>query len=72
MDMLQIGKLLVEMARQQQRDVGVVAFGDLDRAFAIFEREIGSAERERQHERSAAHDQPLDRAHPPDQRARFR
>ena len=73
MDMLKIGKLLIEMARQQQRDVGVVALGDADRAFAILERQIGSAKRDRQHERSAAHDQPLDRAHPRAyQRARFR
>ena len=72
-DVLQIGQLLVEVPRQQQRGVGQFAFGDLDGAFAKLHGEIGGAERDRQHQRGAAHDQPLDRAHPAaNQRPRFR
>ncbi len=40
MDVLEIGELLVEMARQQQRGIGEVAFGNLDGAFAVLQGEI--------------------------------
>ena len=72
-DVLQVGQLLVEMPRQQQRGVGEVALGDLDRAFAVLQRQVRGAERDRQHQRGAAQDKPLDRAHPAaDQHPGFR
>ena len=72
-DVLQIGQLLIEMARQQERGVGQVAFGNLDGALAVLQRKVGGTERNRQHQRGAAQDQPLDRAHAAaDQRPRSR
>ena len=73
MDVLEIGELLVEVARQQQRGIGEVAFGNVDGAFAVLQGEIGGAERDRQHERGAAQNEPLDGADPSaHQPARFR
>ena len=73
MDVLEIGELLVEMTRQQQRRVGEVAIGDLDGAFAVLQGEIGGAERDRQHQRGAAQHEPLDGADASaDRSARFR
>jgi hypothetical protein len=63
-DVLEITELLVEMTGQQQRGVVQIAFGDLKRAFAVLQRQIGRAKRDRHHQRDAAQDQPLDRAHP--------
>ena len=60
---LEIRKLLVEVPRQQQRGVGKVAFGDLDCALPVLQRHVRGAERDRQHQRSAAQDKPLDGAH---------
>ena len=62
-DVLEIAELLVEMTRQQQRRVVQVAFRDLKRTFAELLGEIGGAKRNRHHQRDAAQDQPLDRAH---------
>jgi len=63
MHMLEVAELLVEMPRQQQRGVVQVALGDLQRAFTELQGKIGRAERDRRHQRDAAQDQPLDRAH---------
>ena len=73
MDVLEVAELLVEMARQQKRGIAQFALGNLERAFAELQRQIGRAKRDRHHQRGAAQDQPLDRAHPgADQRGRFR
>ncbi len=64
MDVLEIDELLVEMARQQQRGIVLFALGHLERALAELHGEVGGAERNRDHERDAAQDEPLNRAEP--------
>ena len=72
-DMLEIAELLVEMTRQQQRGVVQFALGDLERALAELQREIAGAEHDRDHDRRAAQDEPLDHAQThPGQRAGYR
>ena len=63
-DMLQIGKLLVEMTGQQQRTVGQLPLADVERALAEFEGQIEGAQRDGDNKRSAAQDKPLNRAKP--------
>jgi hypothetical protein len=63
LDALKVGHLLVEMARQQQRAVVELAFGDLQRAIAELQDETGGAERDRDHQGNSAKNQPLNRAH---------
>ncbi len=63
-DALQVGQLLVEMARQKQRAVGELAFGSLQRPITDLQHQIGAADRNRDDKRDAAKNQPLNRPHP--------
>ena len=63
-NMLEIGELLVEMTGQQQRAVGQLPLADLKRALAELQGEIAGAQRDRDDERGAAQNKPLNRAKP--------